>query len=167
MHIHAYTHVNICTYAHIHVCMYAGMHVCARMHVPTYKRFLHPLIFTSVEVLCRCRDGESTVYHVYVRERGQFYFHSVFLRSTTLTLEKLTQLIRQKFISLNYVPNWTQVRPVVLLSPKDMNLNVYRIYPAGSTQQEGLYGNAWFQNNTQMKEYLGDHPCPKLEVVFV
>ncbi|CAI5461618.1 unnamed protein product [Closterium sp. Yama58-4] len=123
---------------------------------------------------CRCeapgkREGEKlVVYHLYVRERGTFHFTSVFLRSDHLTLRGLTLAIRRSFQKKTYRPVWVGKRPASLGGDeKAWALKIYRIYPAGSTQREALWGEAWFRNSSQVVGHVTAHPCARLEVIFV
>ncbi|CAI5483749.1 unnamed protein product [Closterium sp. Yama58-4] len=123
---------------------------------------------------CRCeapgkREGEKlVVYHLYVRERGTFHFTSVFLRSDHLTLRGLTLAIRRSFQKKAYRPVWVGKRPASLGGDeKAWALKIYRIYPAGSTQREALWGDAWFRNSSQVVAHVTAHPCARLEVIFV
>ncbi|CAI5952829.1 unnamed protein product [Closterium sp. NIES-65] len=123
---------------------------------------------------CRCeapgkREGEKlVVYHLYVRERGTFHFTSVFLRSDHLTLRGLTLAIRRSFQKKTHRPVWVGKRPASLGGDeKAWALKIYRIYPAGSTQREALWGEAWFRNLSQVVAHVTAHPCARLEVIFV
>ncbi|CAI5535437.1 unnamed protein product [Closterium sp. Naga37s-1] len=123
---------------------------------------------------CRCeapgkREGEKlVVYHLYVRERGTFHFTSVFLRSDHLTIRGLTLAIRRSFQKKTHRPVWVGKRPASLGGDeKAWALKIYRIYPAGSTQREALWGEAWFRNSSQVVAHVTAHPCARLEVIFV
>ncbi|GJP46431.1 hypothetical protein CLOM_g5718, partial [Closterium sp. NIES-68] len=123
---------------------------------------------------CRCeapgkREGEKlVVYHLYVRERGTFHFTSVFLRSDHLTIRGLTLAIRRSFQKKAHKPVWVGKRPAVLgADEKAWALKIYRIYPAGATQREALWGEAWFRNSSQVVGHVSTHPCARLEVIFV
>eukprot|EP00271_Cylindrocystis_brebissonii_P008743 TRINITY_DN23230_c0_g1_i1.p1 TRINITY_DN23230_c0_g1~~TRINITY_DN23230_c0_g1_i1.p1 ORF type:complete len:709 (-),score=139.74 TRINITY_DN23230_c0_g1_i1:229-2355(-) len=121
---------------------------------------------------CRCREpsfsGGRVVYHLYVRERGRFFFLSVFLHGgSQLTVSALSSTISSTFRSDGHVPIWRPKRPGVLVSEADLDLRVYHIYPVGTTQREALYGSAWFQTDEQLRSYLAQHPCAQLEVIFV
>ncbi|KAK7400794.1 hypothetical protein VNO78_12101 [Psophocarpus tetragonolobus] len=113
---------------------------------------------------CKCSRGPETVYHVYVRERGRFEMESIYLRSSSLTLEALKSAVVSKFRSLNHVPIWKTERPEVLRGGNDLKL--YRIYPVGLTQRQALYTFS-FQGDADFRSHLESHPCAKFEVIFV
>ncbi|PIA46286.1 hypothetical protein AQUCO_01500060v1 [Aquilegia coerulea] len=113
---------------------------------------------------CKCTRGVETVYHLYVRERGRFETHSIFLRSGNLTLKALESAVMAKFESLNHVPVWKQERPESIRGRDE--LKVYRIYPVGMTQRQALYSFR-FESNSDFRSYIESNPCTKLEVIFV
>lgn len=113
---------------------------------------------------CSCSSKKGTVYHLYVRERGRFKTESIYLRSDELTLGALESAVHAKFRSLNHVPVWKDERPASIRGGDE--LKVYRIYPIGLTERQALY-KFRFSDDTELAKYIKDHPCAKLEVIFV
>jgi glycoprotein 3-alpha-L-fucosyltransferase len=113
---------------------------------------------------CSCSSKKGTVYHLFVRERGQFKSESFYLRSGQITLGALESAVLAKFRSLNHVPVWKDERPPSIRGGDD--LKVYKIYPVGLTQRQALYGFR-FRDDSELERYIKDHPCAKLEVIFV
>ncbi|KAG2584483.1 putative fucosyltransferase-like protein [Panicum virgatum] len=113
---------------------------------------------------CSCSSKKGTVYHLFVRERGQFKSESIYLRSGQITLGALESAVLAKFRSLNHVPVWKDERPPSIRGGDD--LKVYKIYPVGLTQRQALYGFR-FRDDSELEQYIKDHPCAKLEVIFV
>ncbi|KAK6136867.1 hypothetical protein DH2020_029379 [Rehmannia glutinosa] len=113
---------------------------------------------------CKCISGSQTVYHVYVRERGRFEMESVFLRSDNLTLEALSSAVLLKFNSLKHVPVWKSERPESIRGGNE--LKVYKIYPVGLTERQALY-TFRFKGDSDFRNHIDSHPCPKFEVIFV
>lgn len=107
------------------------------------------------------------MFHIFVRERGKFYFEHIFLKSNELTLENLEKAILREFEGKQYEPIWKSKRPEVLVRKNDLSLKIYHIYPYNVTQREALYGSSWFRSDIQFREHLRSNPCPKLEVIFV
>ncbi|KAL5705728.1 glycoprotein 3-alpha-L-fucosyltransferase [Ranunculus cassubicifolius] len=114
---------------------------------------------------CKCtKGGVETVYHLYVRERGRFEMHSIFLRSGNLALKSLESAVLAKFESMNHAPIWKQERPESIRGGDD--LKVYRIYPVGITQRQALY-TFRFNGAVGFRSYIESNPCAKFEVIFV
>ncbi|XP_020110975.1 glycoprotein 3-alpha-L-fucosyltransferase A-like [Ananas comosus] len=113
---------------------------------------------------CSCSSNKGTVYHLFVRERGRFEMESIFLRSDKLTVEALEFAVLEKFRSLNYVPIWKNERPASIRGGDE--LKIYRIYPVGLTQRQALYSFK-FKDDADLKRYIKNNPCTKLEVIFV
>ncbi|KAK3123650.1 hypothetical protein QOZ80_8AG0634130 [Eleusine coracana subsp. coracana] len=113
---------------------------------------------------CSCSSKKGTVYHLFVRERGRFKTESIYLRSDQLTLGALEKAVLSKFGSLNHVPVWKNERPPSIRGGSE--LKVYKIYPLGLTQRQALYGFR-FKDDSELEKYIKDHPCAKLEVIFV
>ncbi|KAF9622541.1 hypothetical protein IFM89_031945 [Coptis chinensis] len=113
---------------------------------------------------CKCTRGVNTVYHLYVRERGRFEMHSIFLRSDNLTLKALESAVLAKFESMNHVPIWKQERPESIRGGNE--LKVYRIHPVGMTQRQALF-TFRFQSNDELRSHIKGNLCAKLEVIFV
>ncbi|CAL4999314.1 unnamed protein product [Urochloa decumbens] len=86
------------------------------------------------------------------------------LRSGQITLGALESAVLAKFRSLNHVPVWKDERPPSIRGGDD--LKVYKIYPVGLTQRQALYGFR-FRDDSELEQYIKDHPCAKLEVIFV
>eukprot|EP00897_Mesotaenium_endlicherianum_P001770 jgi/Mesen1/1620/ME000135S00615 len=100
------------------------------------------------------------------RERGRFYFSSLFMRGGAITLEGLKNATLDAFGAKKHQPVWWTKRPKVLVQ-NISSLRIYRMYPAASTQKDALYRNASFRSDEQLRQYVGTHPCPKLEVIFI
>ncbi|XP_047975148.1 glycoprotein 3-alpha-L-fucosyltransferase A [Salvia hispanica] len=113
---------------------------------------------------CKCTRGSKTTYHIYVRERGRFKMESIFLRSDKLTLKALSSAIVQKFRSLKHVPIWKSERPESIRGGNE--LKVYKIYPVGLTQRQGLY-TFKLNGDSGLREHIESHQCAKFEVIFV
>ena len=108
------------------------------------------------------------LFHLYVRERGTFYFSSVFLRSGKLTLKAFRRAVRRRFRAEGHVPVWVKERPRMLVSEERIReVRIHRIYPAGVTMKEALWGSAWFRTDADLEEYVTAHPCARLEVIIV
>lgn len=122
---------------------------------------------------CRCRDQttNNVLFHIQVRERGRYAFESIFLSNTTdasFTLTQLHQAIHVHFTSLHHQPLWIRQRgqnPFSNLS----SLDLYRVYPTSPTitPRDYLYGDKYFHDDEQWRQFLLTHPCPQLEVIFV
>ncbi|XP_024389348.1 glycoprotein 3-alpha-L-fucosyltransferase A [Physcomitrium patens] len=114
---------------------------------------------------CKCTSKSgSTLYHLYVRERGRFEMESVFIEGSKLSLAHLKQVVVDKFTALKHVPIWKTERPEVIRGNSD--LRIYKIYPVGLTQREALY--TWdFGGDKGLKAMVQKQPCLQLEVVFV
>lgn len=112
---------------------------------------------------CKCPSSRGNIYHLYVRERGRFKMESIYLGYWNLTLEALESSVLKKFKSLGHIPIWKKERPE---SIRGDVLKIYRIYPVGITQRQALYSFK-FSSDDDLKRYVEDHPCLKLEVVFV
>jgi glycoprotein 3-alpha-L-fucosyltransferase len=76
----------------------------------------------------------------------------------------LEEAVLAKFGALNHVPVWKEERPPSLRGGNQ--LKVYKIYPVGLTQRQALYGFR-FRDDSELEKYIKDHPCGKLEVIFV
>jgi glycoprotein 3-alpha-L-fucosyltransferase len=76
----------------------------------------------------------------------------------------LEKAVLAKFRSLNHVPVWKDERPPSIRGGN--KLKVYRMYPMGLTQRQALYGFR-FRNDSELEKHIKDHPCAKLEVIFV
>ncbi|ERM93474.1 hypothetical protein AMTRI_Chr04g247480 [Amborella trichopoda] len=113
---------------------------------------------------CNCTRSGVTVHHLFVRERGRFEMESIFLSSSSLTLQALESAVLAKFKSLNHVPIWKGDRPSVIKGGDD--LKIYRIYPLGMTQRQALYTFS-FKGDGDLQYYIESNPCAKLEVIFV
>ncbi|EEC83726.1 hypothetical protein OsI_29567 [Oryza sativa Indica Group] len=135
---------------------------------------------------CSCSSKRGKVYHLFVRERGRFKTESIFLsssnnrgfmdavmvrcrqcqasRSDQLTMGALESAVLAKFRSLNHVPVWKDERPPSIRGGDE--LKVYKIYPIGLTQRQALY-QFRFRDDADLDKYIKDHPCAKLEVIFV
>ncbi|XP_059647794.1 glycoprotein 3-alpha-L-fucosyltransferase A-like [Cornus florida] len=113
---------------------------------------------------CKCSRRSDTIYHVYVRERGRFEMVSIFLRSSNFTLEALESAVLLKFKSLKHVPIWKQERPESIRGGDE--LKVYRIYPVGMTQRQGLF-TFRFSGDAEFRSHVENNPCAKFEVIFV
>ncbi|CAA0807529.1 Glycoprotein 3-alpha-L-fucosyltransferase A [Striga hermonthica] len=113
---------------------------------------------------CKCTRGSTTIYHIYVRERGRFEMESVFLRSDNLTLEALSSAVLLKFESLKHVPIWKTERPVSIRGGD--GLKVYKLYPVGLTQRQALYTFS-FGGDSDFRHHIESNPCAKFEVIFV
>ena len=85
-------------------------------------------------------------------------------RSGQITLGALESAVLAKFRSLNHVPVWKDERPPSIRGGDDMK--VYKIYPVGLTQRQALYGFR-FRDDSELEQHIKDHPCAKLEVIFV
>ncbi|KAL5229517.1 hypothetical protein ABZP36_028293 [Zizania latifolia] len=113
---------------------------------------------------CSCLSKRGKVYHLFVRERGRFKTESIYLRSNQLTLGALESSVLAKFRSLNHVPVWKDERPLSIRGGDELKL--YKIYPIGLTQRQALY-QFRFRDDADLEKYIKDHPCAKLEVIFV
>ncbi|CAO2188570.1 unnamed protein product [Urochloa humidicola] len=69
---------------------------------------------------CSCSSKKGTVYHLFVRERGQFKSESVYLRSGQMTQRALESAVLAKFRSLNHVPVWKDERPPSIRGGDDL-----------------------------------------------
>ncbi|KAL6646009.1 hypothetical protein ACP70R_017617 [Stipagrostis hirtigluma subsp. patula] len=134
------------------------IHIATRIHE---KEEMTPKFMNRP---CSCSSKKGTVYHLFVRERGRFKTESIYLRSDRLTLGALESAVLAKFRSLNHVPVWKDERPPSIRGGDE--LKVYRIYPIGLTQRQALYGFR-FRDDSELEKYIKDHPCAKLEVIFV
>lgn len=85
-------------------------------------------------------------------------------RSDQLTMGALESAVLAKFRSLNHVPVWKDERPPSIRGGDE--LKVYKIYPIGLTQRQALY-QFRFRDDADLDKYIKDHPCAKLEVIFV
>ncbi|KAH7352530.1 hypothetical protein KP509_19G050000 [Ceratopteris richardii] len=113
---------------------------------------------------CKCKHDGVTTYHLFVRERGKFEMESIFLRSGNMTVAALHEAILSKFASMNYVPIFNSGRPKLIQG--DGSLKLYKMYPVGMTQREALY--SWrLESDKDVEAYVKEHPCAKLEVIFV
>lgn len=121
---------------------------------------------------CRCQHEESSVHHIYIRERGQLYFKDVFVTVDDSNPSGNSNLLPQlyqdiyKLYGPDYKPQWFKERKPYS-SHEGRPWKIYRVYPADSNQRQALYGNAWFRDSQQLVEYLSTNQCPQLEVVFV
>ncbi|BBN09342.1 hypothetical protein MPTK1_4g19010 [Marchantia polymorpha subsp. ruderalis] len=114
---------------------------------------------------CKCTDKFGVItYHLFVRERGRFQLHSVFLKSTNLTTSGLKNAVFTKFKSLNHVPIWWDERPAVIRG--DGTLKIHTLYPVGLNQRKALY-TPHFHTDVEVSNYVEANPCPYLEVIFV
>uniref|UniRef100_A0A0D9X8U0 Fucosyltransferase n=1 Tax=Leersia perrieri TaxID=77586 RepID=A0A0D9X8U0_9ORYZ len=134
------------------------IHVATKIHE---KEEMNPK-FTGRP--CSCSSKSGKVYHLFVRERGRFKTESIFLRSDQLTMSALESAVLAKFRSFNHVPVWKDERPPSIRGGDE--LKVYKIYPIGLTQRQALY-QFKFRDDADLEKHIKDHPCAKLEVIFV
>ena len=85
-------------------------------------------------------------------------------RSNRLTLGALESAVHAKFTSINHVPVWKDERPSSIRGGDE--LKVYKIYPVGLTERQALY-KFKFSDDAELARYIKDHPCARLEVIFV
>ena len=81
-----------------------------------------------------------------------------------MTLKALSSAIVQKFRSLKHVPIWKSERPESIRGGNE--LKVYKIYPVGLTQRQGLY-TFKLNGDSGLREHIESHQCAKFEVIFV
>jgi glycoprotein 3-alpha-L-fucosyltransferase len=108
--------------------------------------------------------GDSEVHRLYVRERGRFRYRPVLMDGTDLSVSALHAAVLRTFQKAQYVPAWVERR-------KEMGLNwttwgVYKVHPSGITLRNAMEHGS-FTTDSQFREFLRDHPCPKLEVILV
>ncbi|KAK6159338.1 hypothetical protein DH2020_006652 [Rehmannia glutinosa] len=84
--------------------------------------------------------------------------------SDNLTLEVLSSAVLLKFNSLKHVPVWKSERPESIRGGNE--LKVYKIYPVGLTERQALY-TFRFKGDSDFRNHIESHPCPKFEVIFV
>jgi glycoprotein 3-alpha-L-fucosyltransferase len=75
----------------------------------------------------------------------------------------LESAVHAKFRSINHVPVWKDERPSSIRGGNE--LKVYKIYPVGLTERQALYTFKF--SDAELARYIKDHPCAKLEVIFV
>eukprot|EP00270_Netrium_digitus_P003934 TRINITY_DN14780_c0_g1_i1.p1 TRINITY_DN14780_c0_g1~~TRINITY_DN14780_c0_g1_i1.p1 ORF type:complete len:508 (+),score=79.25 TRINITY_DN14780_c0_g1_i1:101-1624(+) len=116
---------------------------------------------------CRCSEASSnsTVYHIFIRERGRFAFEHFFLRSTELTVTALIRSVYHLFKGKSHQPIWREHRPDSLSGA--VLLRAFRIYPVAASQDMALQGYAAFRTDDQLRNFVEATPCPKLEVIFL
>jgi glycoprotein 3-alpha-L-fucosyltransferase len=77
----------------------------------------------------------------------------------------LEAAILEEFTRVKYEPAWVKTRVAAGVETKGWR--VYRLYPAGLTQREALYGRRTWESDADLMNYLSRNPCPKLELIFV
>ncbi|CAI7785560.1 unnamed protein product [Closterium sp. NIES-53] len=124
---------------------------------------------SSTRKVCRCWEEASntTLYHLYVRERGTFSFHSLFLKSSELTMAHLVRAIYRLYHRLDYRPLWHGHRPDALAAGGAAAVRVLRVYPVESSQEMVLHGSGAFRRDRQLQDFVEATPCPRLEVILV
>ncbi|CAI5495288.1 unnamed protein product [Closterium sp. Naga37s-1] len=124
---------------------------------------------SSTRKVCRCwEEGtNTTLYHLYVRERGTFAFHSLFLKSSELTMAHLVRAIYRLYHRLDYRPLWHGHRPDALSAGGAAAVRVLRVYPVESSQEMVLHGSGAFRRDRQLQDFVEATPCPRLEVILV
>ncbi|CAI5500583.1 unnamed protein product [Closterium sp. Naga37s-1] len=124
---------------------------------------------SSTRKVCRCwEEGtNTTLYHLYVRERGTFAFHSLFLKSSELTMAHLVRAIYHLYHRLGYRPLWHGHRPDALSTGGAAAVRVLRVYPVESSQEMVLHGSGAFRRDRQLQDFVEATPCPRLEVILV
>ncbi|GJP33289.1 hypothetical protein CLOM_g17836 [Closterium sp. NIES-68] len=124
---------------------------------------------SSTRKVCRCWDEatNTTLYHLYVRERGTFPFLSFFLNASELTMAHLMRAIYRLYHGLAYRPLWHGHRPDALSAGGATQVRVFRVYPLESSQEMVLHGSGAFRRDRQLQDYIEATPCPRLEVILV
>ncbi|CAI5475450.1 unnamed protein product, partial [Closterium sp. Yama58-4] len=124
---------------------------------------------SSTRKVCRCWEEatNTTLYHLYVRERGTFAFHSLFLKSSELTMAHLVRAIYRLYHRLDYRPLWHGHRPDALSAGGAAAVRVLRVYPVESSQEMVLHGSGAFRRDRQLQDFVEATPCPRLEVILV
>lgn len=107
------------------------------------------------------------LHHLYVRERGTFFYQDVFVRSDHLSVSSLHAATLEAFTKAGHIPTWKRWGVYVTLYKRTEPWRVYKVFPVRSKQRDILYGNASFQNEMGLRTYLEKHPCPLLEVIFI
>ncbi|KAK6136906.1 hypothetical protein DH2020_029351 [Rehmannia glutinosa] len=109
------------------------------------------------------KDADSVAKTMkYLAENSSAYNET--LRSDNLTLEALSSAVSMKFNSLKHVPVWKSERPESIRGGNE--LKVYKIYPVGLTERQALY-TFRFKGDSDFRNHIESHPCPKFEVIFV
>ena len=147
-----------------------------------------PLAAQAAARPCACRgpptqEGEETgktLHHLFIRERATFEFRSLFVEEP-LTVEKLHTAIHALY-GADHKPVWSRKRPSYRRKNDDgtwdmthMQMKIHKVYPAGITSKEALYGQLpdafTLQGNATMdkalRKWVRQHPCGEIEVSFV
>jgi glycoprotein 3-alpha-L-fucosyltransferase len=104
------------------------------------------------------------VHRIFVRERGTFRYHTVYMDSSDLTVRMLYAKVYETFMEADYKPTWIENRKE--LGIKWATWHVYRIHPTGITHRQA-FGNGSFVTDDQFRDHMRGHPCPKFEVILV
>lgn len=142
---------------------------------------------------CACRqagegeeeeeEGENkgkTLHHFYIRERATFEFRSLFVEEP-LTVDKLHAAIYDLY-GADHKPVWSRKCPSYRQKNADgtwdmthIQMKIHKVYPAGSTSREALYGQLSDRftvrgNETMdkaLRKWVRQNPCGEVEVAFV
>lgn len=141
---------------------------------------------------CACQapatDGEEgekaangvTTHHLYIRERATFEFGSLFVQEP-LTVARLHAAILDLY-GAEHQPVWARKRPSYRQKLPDgswdmthVQMKIHKVYPAGITSREALYGSLPDQftvagNSTMdkaLRKWVRQNPCGEMEVTFV
>lgn len=114
--------------------------------------------------LLRGLAAADEVHRLYVRERGTFRYCPVFLDGGDPSVKALHAAVLRSFQVDGYEPTWVEKRKV--LGIVWTTWKVHRVYPAGMTIRDAL-GNGSFTADGAFREFLRQHPCPKLEAILV
>lgn len=121
-----------------------------------------------------------TVHHLYIRERSTFEFRSLFVQEP-LTVARLHAAILDLYGD-EHQPVWARKRPSYRRKLPNgswdlthVRVKIHKVYPAGITWREALYGSLPDQftvagNGTMdkaLRKWVRQNPCGEVEVTFV
>ena len=121
-----------------------------------------------------------TTHHLYIRERATFEFRSLFVQEP-LTVARLHAAILDLY-GAEHQPVWARKRRSYRQKLPDgstdlthVQMKIHKVYPAGITSREALYGSLPDQftiagNGTMdkaLRKWVRQNPCGEVEVTFV